>query len=154
MGDLGNVMNKANEYTPNTQITGKCESDQSLDLVITVINNNSIGINIPYECKLYINNTTLIQTINFDGIFQVAFSLSSEYLISKISYATLIGTKYKPEGEFIVTNEVLATQIIRTMIGSLVGSTTLGNKFPTVKRNRGAVFVNENYITMYDPSEV
>ena len=62
---------------------------------ISVFNNNSIAVNIPYICKLYLDNSTLIQTITFTGLFQVAFGLTSEYLTSKISYASLIRTKFK-----------------------------------------------------------
>ena len=71
MGDVANVMNHAETFVPSTPVTGKCEANLTAQLIITRHDANTIGALIPYVCKLYINNSTLIQTITFSASFFV-----------------------------------------------------------------------------------
>lgn len=69
LGDIGNVIPEAQKFKPSTPVTGTCEVNKAEEIVIAAETNNSIRAQIPYTLKLYVNDTTLLQTVTFTAVF-------------------------------------------------------------------------------------
>ena len=52
----------------------------------------------------------------------------------------------------MVTNTALASQYVLKILNSLVGTPSVGNNMQTIRRNRGAVRITDQYVVMFDPS--
>lgn len=60
---------------------------------------------------------------------------------------------FYPEGEYRVTNSMLAAKYIQSVAQTMIGRAAFGSGFPATQRDYPQILVTRDYLHLYDPSE-
>lgn len=152
-GDLYDVIPVlTKKFYPSQKVSGNCNAlEQGFN--VTYGSPTYLNVTINFNCSLGVERTK-IADFNINAVFMVAGKPKARYIDFEI-FDVDATPKFNSYQEFTITNEGLATWLLRDCLRSSRGTKVFGSNFTTYTRDYPNFEVSKDgYTLIYDPTHL